>query len=105
MRSNAKMGWMVRIRFPRAHALFLLLTVCAGCDSLLDVDPDPHTVDASQRFGLQQAIVGATADLFQSYDSGIVWGGLFGDEFVSSGTAPGIHAFGPPRRAGGSWWG
>ena len=91
MRSNAKMVWMVRIRFPRALALFL--TVFAGCDSLLDVDPDPHTVDASQRFGLQQAIVGATADLFQSYDSGIVWGGLFSDEFVSSGTAPGIHAF------------
>lgn len=65
----------------------------AGCDDLLDVDSDPQTVDASQPISLRAALVGATADLFQSYDSFIVWSGLFNDEFVNSGTAPGIQAW------------
>jgi hypothetical protein len=67
--------------------------IAAGCDSLLDVDSDPQTVDPNSPLSLSAALVGATADLFQSYDSFIVWAGLFNDEFVSSGTAPGIQAW------------
>ncbi len=86
--------------------LLLVLAASVSCDGLVDVDPNPHTVDASTSFGLREAVVGASADLFQSYDSGIVWGGLFGNEFVSSGTAPSIHAFDrrdvPEDHGGGS---
>lgn len=81
---------------PSGLPIRVMLALCAmamGCDTLLDVDPNPQTVDAGTRFGLQEALIGATADLFYSYDSAIVWGGLFGDEFVSSGTAPGIQAY------------
>lgn len=65
----------------------------AGCTNLLDVGSDPQVVDADSPVSLSAAMVGATADLFQSYDSFIVWSGLFNDEFVNSGTAPGIQSW------------
>jgi len=76
-----------------AIVLGLALTAWGGCDSLLDVESDPQTVDADSPVSLSAALVGATADLFQSYDSFIVWAGLFNDEFVNSGTAPGVQAW------------
>jgi len=76
-----------------ALLLPLALLAAAGCDSLLSVDSDPQTVDANSPVSLSAAVVGATADLFQSYDSFIVWAGLFNDEFVNSGTAPGVQAW------------
>lgn len=78
----------------RTRAWVLAVGVAAvGCTDLLDVGSDPQTVDASQPISLRAALVGSTADLFQSYDSFIVWGGLFNDEFVNSGTAPGIQSW------------
>lgn len=71
----------------RSGLVVIALSVLAGCDSLLDVRPDPHTIDADHPIGLSEMMVGATADLFMSYDSKIVFAGLFGDEFVQSGTA------------------
>lgn len=64
-----------------------------ACDSLLEVEPDPKTVDASREVGLDELMIGAKTDLFQSYDSKIVWGGMLGDEFNSVGTAPSIINF------------
>lgn len=76
-----------------AGLLAMAALALSGCDSLLDVESDPQTVDADSPVSLSAALVGATADLFQSYDSFIVWAGLFNDEFVNSGTAPGIQAW------------
>lgn len=82
---SARSGWA---------AITLALAVClAGCDGLLDVDPDPQTVDGSSVVSLREALVGAQAEFFQSFDSFIVWSGLLNDEFAASGTAPGIHAW------------
>lgn len=73
--------------------LLLAFAAVAGCDGLLEVDSDPQTVDADSPIGLRATVVGATADLYQSFDSFVVWAGLLNDEFVSSGTAPGIQAW------------
>lgn len=70
-----------------------LMGVFASCEGLLDVDPDPQIVDGGSVIGLREALIGAKAEFFQSFDSFIVWGGLLNDEFASSGTAPGIHAW------------
>jgi len=72
----------------------LSLTLCTtlfACDGLVDVAPDPQVVDGSAVIGLREALVGARAEFVQSFDSFVVWSGLFNDEFVSSGTAPGIQ--------------
>ena len=87
--------------------LALGLALClTSCSDLLDVDPDPQTVDGGSIVTLREALVGAQADFFQSFDSFIVWAGLFNDEFASSGTAPGIHAWDrrdvPEDHGGGS---
>lgn len=82
-----------RVRWRAALVAAVAATAATGCDSLLDVESDPQTVDPDSPVSLSAALVGATADLFQSYDSFIVWAGLFNDEFVSSGTAPGIQAW------------
>jgi hypothetical protein len=87
--SRAK--WMratVRLFLPGAVLLTPALT---GCDRLLDVTSNTHTVDASTVFGLREAMVGATANLYRSYDVKIVHGGLLSDEFANSGTSPGIQ--------------
>lgn len=70
-----------------------LAVAVVGCESLTEVDPDPSTVDASSPIALREALVGANADFVQSFDSFVVWAGIFNDEFVSSGTAPGIQAW------------
>ncbi len=80
-------------RLARAVLVTLLGGSLASCSSLLDVEPDPTTVDGGSVIGLKEALVGATAEFYQSFDSFIVWGGLLNDEFASSGTAPGIHAW------------
>lgn len=74
-------------------ALAAGLVALTGCENLFstEVAGDPNEIDAGATFTLQQTMVGVTAKLFQAYDLKIVWGGLLGDEFVSSGTAPGIH--------------
>lgn len=69
----------------------LLAIFAAGCDGLFEVDGDWTTVDAARPIQLPEMMVGAKTDLFQSYDSKIVWGdGLFGDEMNSVGTDPTI---------------
>lgn len=86
-----------RARWLRAHVrlalplLILATPALTACESLLEVESNTHTVDASTPFGLREAIVGATANLYQSYDVFIVHGGLLGDEFANSGTSPGIQ--------------
>lgn len=66
------------------------LTAMSGlaCDSLLDVAANPQTVDASRTINIEEAVIGATVNLMFAYDEKISFGGLFGDEFVNSGTAP-----------------
>lgn len=71
----------------------------AGCGDVFGVDAaDPQDkIPADETFTLEQTLVGARAKLTQAFDLKIVWAGLLGDEFVSSGTAPGIHEW--DRRA------
>lgn len=76
-----------------AAVLTLTAAFLLACDNPLDVTSDPNTIDASEQIGLQEAINGATVDLYFAYDEKISWGGLFGDEFVNSGTAPAIQRF------------
>jgi hypothetical protein len=78
----------VRLSLP---AVALVASVLTGCDKLLDVTSNTHTVDASTVFGLREAMVGATANLYHAYDVKIVNAGLLGDEFANSGTSPGIQ--------------
>ena len=83
--------WMrasIRLSLP---AVVLITPVLTGCDRLLDVTSNTHTVDAATVFGLREAMVGATANLYRSYDVKIVNAGLLGDEFANSGTSPGIQ--------------
>lgn len=83
--------WMrasIRLSLP---AVVLFTPVLTGCDKLLDVTSNTHTVDASTVFGLREAMVGATANLYRAYDVKIVNAGLLGDEFANSGTSPGIQ--------------
>ena len=86
--------------------LALLSAVAVGCDGLTEVAGDPHEVDASQPLGLEEALVGATVDLYWAYDSFIALAGLLGDEIVSSGTATGYRESDArnvtPRSTGGS---
>ena len=77
--------------------LTMALLALVGCDELVDVPSDQQTIDTSQPVTLEALMIGATSDLFTAYDSKIVWGGLFSDTFVSSGTAPRIQIF--DRRA------
>jgi len=79
-------------------ALLAAFTV-AGCGEIFGVDAvNPRDkIPADETFTLAQTLVGARAKLTQAYDLKIVWGGLLGDEFVSSGTAPGIQEW--DRRA------
>lgn len=83
----------------------LLAASFLGCDSLLDVQSNPQLVDASRPINIEEAIVGATVDLMYAYDETISFGGLFGDVFVNSGTAPAIRLFEqrlvPPDHGGG----
>lgn len=76
-----------------------ILLVTVGCGEIFSVETegDPNEIGADEEFTLEQTLVGATAKLFQAYDLKIVWAGLLGDEFVSSGTAPGIQEW--DRRA------
>lgn len=78
-------------------AVALLLSQTA-CDTLLTVDPDPNVVDASREVTLQEAMVGASVELYRAVDEAIAYGGLFGDEFVSASTGP-LHRLFAARRA------
>lgn len=77
----------------RALLAGLLLVGLGGCENLFEVEGDPNTIEATGDIGLDEMMTGAKADLFQSYDSRIVWGGLFGDTFNEVGTAPSIIDF------------
>jgi hypothetical protein len=83
-------------------ALIVALAAAAGatgCGDIFGVDAaDPQDkIPAEETFTLEQTLVGARAKLTQAFDLKIVWAGLLGDEFVSSGTAPGIQEW--DRRA------
>lgn len=71
----------------RALLLLGLAVPTAGCDSLLEVQPDPHTVPAEELddpTALQARLIGAEANFFLAYDMAIVYGGLFTDELVDA---------------------
>lgn len=78
---------------PTAGRLLPLLVLAGGlllagaCDNPLAVVPDPDNVNADQPVPLPQVMTGATFDLFKAYDVKVLFSGLFGDEFVNSGTA------------------
>ena len=87
-----------RLTETKAGSLGLVMMVLpalflGGCVDIFstDVPGDPNVISADEDFTLEQTLVGATAKLFQAYDVSIVWSGKFGDEFVNSGTAPGIQ--------------
>lgn len=82
-----------RERGLRLALVVLVASSGLACDSLLDVASDPQIVDASRPINIEEAVVGATVDLMFGYDEKISFGGLFGDEFVNSGTAPAIQLF------------
>ncbi len=87
----SRAGWRrasFRLSLP---AMVLIAPMLTGCDRLLDVTSNTHTVDASTVFGLREAMVGATTNLYRAYDVKIVNAGLLGDEFANSGTSPGIQ--------------
>lgn len=70
-----------------APALLLLglIVPVVGCESLLDVDPSPHTVpaeDLNRPSSLPARLVGAEANFFLAYDMAIVFGGLYTDEIA-----------------------
>jgi SusD family len=71
--------------------LVLILAISAGaCDSLLDVQSEPHSVpgDALERpSALEARMIGAEANFFMAYDMAIVYGGLFADELFSGGNS------------------
>lgn len=100
----------IRTMFRRWRGGFLLLALAGaglgGCDGLTDVAGDPHKVDGSKPLGLQEALIGATVDLYFAYDSYIVIAGMLGDEFVSSGTASSYRELDArnvsPRSTGGA---
>lgn len=97
----------LRARIGRTALLVALVVgVSAGCDGLTDVAGDPHKVNASEPLGLDEALVGATVDLYWGYDAFIVLAGILGDEFVSSGTASSYRERDArnvtPRSTGGS---
>lgn len=91
-------SWVLLLAFISGAAL--------GCDGLTEVAGDPHEVDASQPLGLEEALIGATVDLYWGYDSFIAIAGLLGDELVSSGTATSYREEDArnvtPRSTGGS---
>jgi hypothetical protein len=62
----------------------LALPLAMACGSLVDIAPEPHTIDASRRVFLEQAMIGATSDLYSAYDTFIVHAGVFTDEFFAS---------------------
>lgn len=74
------------LRTGRIAALLTgLVVLAAGCDSLLDVEPDTGTVPGEQinnPTSLQARLVGAEADFFFAYDMASAWGGLFTDELI-----------------------
>lgn len=82
-----------RSRAGRASIVVLAAGLVLACDNPLDVTSDPTTIDASETIGLREAVNGATVDLYFAFDEKVSWGGLFGDEFVNSGTAPAIQLF------------
>lgn len=98
---------MTRLLWRAATASFRTTALAAlvatfgltGCENIFGVDAtDPKDkIPADETFTLQQTLVGARAKLTQAFDVKIVWAGLLGDEFVSSGTAPGIQEW--DRRA------
>ncbi|HET7273553.1 MAG TPA: hypothetical protein VFI91_00115, partial [Longimicrobiaceae bacterium] len=74
----------------RAIAASTLTIALIGCDSLLDVEPQPHTVPAEELekpTSLQARMIGAEANFFLAYDMAIVFGGLFADELADPGNS------------------
>lgn len=74
-------------RFPKLLLLLSLTLVLAGCDQLLEVEPDTDTVPGDQinnPTSLDARLVGAEADFFFAYDMAIVWGGLYTDELIDA---------------------
>ncbi|MGH7504362.1 MAG: hypothetical protein ACRELX_01870, partial [Longimicrobiales bacterium] len=70
-------------------ALGLVLPATA-CDSLLDVEPEPHTVPAEELdnpTSLTARLIGAEANFFLAYDMAIVFSGLYTDEVADPGNA------------------
>lgn len=77
-------------RLIRALLCVGLAMPYAACDSLLDVDPEPHTVpgdELGKPTSLQGRLIGAEANFFLAYDMAIVFGGLYTDELADPGNA------------------
>lgn len=74
-------------RTTTAATLLLLAGLLSGCDSLLEVEPNPQTVPADELnnpTSLQARLIGAQADFYFAADMAIVYGGLFTDELIDA---------------------
>ncbi|MGH7481081.1 MAG: RagB/SusD family nutrient uptake outer membrane protein [Longimicrobiales bacterium] len=76
---------------PVRALLFMgLAAFVTGCESLLEVEPEPHTVpgdELDKPTSLQGRMIGAEANFFLAYDMAIVFGGLYTDEVADPGNA------------------
>lgn len=71
----------------QAALAFGLLFLLAGCDALLDVEPNPDSVPADvidDSSSLESRLAGARATFAFGYDMAIVYGGLFTDELIDA---------------------
>lgn len=81
-RSFFRAAWRPRQSLPLLMAVVL---ASSGCDSLLDVAPNPDTVGGEQinnPTSLPARLIGVEADFFFSFDQAIALAGLFGDELI-----------------------
>lgn len=82
--------WVARVHAATGLLPLALLVSVAGCDSLLEVDPSPHTVpdeELNKPTALQARMIGAEANFFLAYDMAIVFGGLYTDEIADPNNA------------------
>lgn len=73
-------------QFVRTLLVTFMLLPAVACDSLVDVEPDPHTVpgeELSDPSSLNSRIIGAEADFWIAYDMAIVWAGLYADPLAN----------------------
>ena len=74
------------LRSAGAVAVGIALLVAPGCDSLLDVAPDPRAVDPESEITLDVVLNGLLSDFAQGNDLFIAWSGQFVDEQTTTFT-------------------
>ncbi len=81
---GASFGRMFRLISPA-----LLLMAFVGCDSFLEVEPDPNAISGDGIKGegaFQSRLIGSTSDFAVGAADAAVYGGLFADELIWGGS-------------------